>query len=423
MHVDMDRVHNNTFVVSLQKAGYQTGLFGKYVNAMPNYCPKGWNTFMGNDGGSYLNPKFQLCGDVPVVSAGANYTTAVVGNASISWIKQAGSPFFAYIAPKAIHEPFNPAPWYADHWEDTWPMVERQGPAWNATAEVRSHHGANVPSQAMLDNYAAEVIAGVWRNRWRSLMSVDDLIAGVHEKCNPNSTYFIYTSDHGFQLGQFNMLMDKRHVYDWDTRVHLIVKGPNIRPKLELRLATNVDLAPTILELARVSQRSDFDGRSLAPLLSNQEGITWRDSVFIEYYFNDPNNKCLSKCKLASENYPTVDSSCANLSITPNALCWGGCTEDCYPTENNRNNFIGLRIINASLDLLYVKYETGNQSIKDINFQQSNDNTTCCFHELFDAKQDPWMLSNLYNRTHAAVLNDLDDQLMACFRCSGRGCP
>ena len=31
-------------------------------------------------------------------------------------------------------------------------------------------------------------------------------------------TYFFFSSDHGFQLGQFNIPMDKRHVYEWDTK-------------------------------------------------------------------------------------------------------------------------------------------------------------------------------------------------------------
>ena len=44
-----------------------------------------------------------------------------------------------------------------------------------------------------------------------------------------NSTYFFYTSDHGFQLGQFNILMDKRQPYDWDTRIHLLARGPGIQ--------------------------------------------------------------------------------------------------------------------------------------------------------------------------------------------------
>ena len=48
-----------------------------------------------------------------------NYTTAVVGNLSIAWIRKVVAesrdrPFFAYVAPKAAHEPFNPAPWYTD---------------------------------------------------------------------------------------------------------------------------------------------------------------------------------------------------------------------------------------------------------------------------------------------------------------------
>jgi hypothetical protein len=51
----------------------------------------------------------------------ANYTTSVVGNVSIEWITKVvgeskATPFFAYVAPKAAHEPFNPAPWYRDHW-------------------------------------------------------------------------------------------------------------------------------------------------------------------------------------------------------------------------------------------------------------------------------------------------------------------
>ena len=47
-------------------------------------------------------------------------------------------------------------------------------------------------------------------------MSVDDLIGDVIGTVEAmgqiNSTYFFYSSDHGFQLGQFNIPMDKRHV-------------------------------------------------------------------------------------------------------------------------------------------------------------------------------------------------------------------
>jgi hypothetical protein len=62
----------------------------------------------------------------------SDYTTAVVGNMSISWLKKVipgakagGKPFMAYIAPKACHEPFTPATWYAEHWDPAWPAQVR----------------------------------------------------------------------------------------------------------------------------------------------------------------------------------------------------------------------------------------------------------------------------------------------------------
>jgi hypothetical protein len=44
----------------------------------------------------------------------------------------------------------------------------------------------------------------------------------VWVRCCPLLVLFV------FQLGQFNIIMDKRHVYDWDTRIHLLSRGPGI---------------------------------------------------------------------------------------------------------------------------------------------------------------------------------------------------
>lgn len=43
----------------------------------------------------------------------------------MAWISKVvkedpNTPFFAYIAPKAAHEPFNPAPWYEGYWDANW---------------------------------------------------------------------------------------------------------------------------------------------------------------------------------------------------------------------------------------------------------------------------------------------------------------
>lgn len=260
MHVNTSLVHNHSFAVRLQKRGYALGLFGKYLNSMPGnvgnvsepggYVPTGWSAWFANGGGSYIGSGFATYGlmaaagiadgAIKLDHAPANYSTSAIGNVSMAWIRHIVKtdpqrPFFAYIAPKAAHEPFNPAPWYVDSWDASWPEHEPRPVNWNCSAAARSGHAGVVPSQPMISAAAAAVTRGIFRNRWRTLMSVDDLIADVvhlveEELGLAEHTYFLYTSDHGFQLGQFNILMDKRHVYDWNTRIHLLVRGPGIKP-------------------------------------------------------------------------------------------------------------------------------------------------------------------------------------------------
>lgn len=248
MHVNEGYVNENTFVKDLHDSGYATGMFGKYMNVMPKSVPPGFDAWMANGGGNYVAPKFQMYnveGLIPGLVAtprnygcwnenhasderygcfagtsdATNYSTAVIGNASLAWIEDVvkngdGSPFFAYIAPKAAHEPFNPAPWYEDHWDERWPDQEPRPVAWNCSAESRQYHHGNIATQPMITQDASERITGIFKNRWRTLMSVDDLIAeavALTERLGiADETYFFYSSDHGFQLGELNMLMDKR---------------------------------------------------------------------------------------------------------------------------------------------------------------------------------------------------------------------
>ena len=98
-------------------------------------------------------------------------------------------------------------------------------------ASRADHHG-NIASEPLLSEAAADMITSIFKNRWRTLMSVDDVIeavvGAVTELGQAERTYFFFSSDHGFQLGQFNIPMDKRHVYEWDTKIHLLAAGPGI---------------------------------------------------------------------------------------------------------------------------------------------------------------------------------------------------
>jgi len=381
-----------------------------------------------------------------------NYTTAVVGNLSIHWIKKVVAadptrPFFAYVAPKAAHEPFNPAPWYVDHWDPSWPAHEPRPINWNCSMESRANHHGNIATQPMLTEPASQVITGVFKDRWRTLMSVDDVIASVigavEELGLADSTYFFYSSDHGFQLGEFNIPMDKRHVYEWDTKIHLLARGPGIKAGMVWdEPATQVDMAATWLGLAGLEQPATFDGKSLVPLLVSGEDETvsvptlkhlkqlgdvakykdgWRDAVFIEYYYNADNDKCMETCNetsIAENSYPRVDSNCVDLTSQPNKECWGGtyCTTNCYPTESLANNFIGLRSMAGSKfgNTLYSEFMTGNQGPEDINFAKPD------FHEYYELDHDPWEMDNKYGKTNTDAMHN---ELHKWFNCAGASCP
>merc|ERR1719460_2012525 len=124
----------------------------------------------------------------------------------------------------------------------------------------------------MITTDASRIITGVFKNRWRTLMAVDDVIAHVVRTVDElgliDNTYFFYSSDHGFQLGQFNIPMDKRHVYEWDTKIHLLAKGPGIKPGSSFSApGTQVDIAPTLLGLAGIKPPAYMDGHSIVPFL------------------------------------------------------------------------------------------------------------------------------------------------------------
>ena len=170
-------------------------------------------------------------------------------------------------------------------------------------------------------------------------------------------------SDHGFQLGEFNIPMDKRQPYDFDTRIHLLARGPGIKPgSTWSQPATQVDMAPTFLGIAGLPKPSTMDGKSLLPLLvpsvpaeaempastaahlaalgdAREYAAGWREAAFIEYYYNADNDKCFQNCTYPTKPWPTAgDYGCTDLLHTPPRACWGGsiCNTNCCECSDGR---------------------------------------------------------------------------------------
>jgi arylsulfatase A-like enzyme len=92
-----------------------------------------------------------------------------------------------------------------------------------------------------------------------------------------DNTYIIFTSDNGFLQGEHRVRSGKMLPYDPSVRVPLLISGPGIpRGKTSKELVGNIDLAPTLLDIADGRSGKKMDGRSLLPYASDPDLLSDR---------------------------------------------------------------------------------------------------------------------------------------------------
>lgn len=184
-------------------------------------------------------------------------------------------PFFAMVSPPAPHAPFTPAKRHQDSFEN---VKALRTPSFNQISDELDKHWLVRMGVAPLPDYVIDNIDTYYRQRWQTLLAVDDLVEAVVDQLKEKNlfeqTYFVFTSDNGYHLGQFAMPFDKRQPYETDIRIPFIVTGPKIKAKLLInRPIALIDLAPTLLDWANVTKPEWLDGESFAAateLVSNE---------------------------------------------------------------------------------------------------------------------------------------------------------
>jgi N-acetylglucosamine-6-sulfatase len=122
--------------------------------------------------------------------------------------------------------------------------------------------------------------------RRRALLAVDDAVARVigtlRRTGELERTYVIFTSDNGYLQGEHGIGSGKMLPYDPSTAVPLLIRGPGLPAgAVSGELVANVDLAPTLLELAGASPGAPVDGRSLMPF-ARRPGLRSRRAILHE---------------------------------------------------------------------------------------------------------------------------------------------
>jgi arylsulfatase A-like enzyme len=122
-----------------------------------------------------------------------------------------------------------------------------------------------------------------------TLSGVDESVGRVLDFLQENgldeNTVVIYMGDNGFSFGEHG-LIDKRHFYEESAKVPFLVRAPGkIKAGITVpQMIQNIDVAPTILELAGLTPPEYLQGRSAWPILQQKE-TPWRDRIFYEYYW------------------------------------------------------------------------------------------------------------------------------------------
>jgi arylsulfatase A-like enzyme len=229
-----------------------------------------------------------------------------------------------------------------------------------------------------------------------SLRSVDagvkqivDTLGGLHRLRN---TYIIFTSDNGFFYGEHRLTGGKFLAYEPSTHLPFLMRGPGIKAGTETgQLAANIDIAPTVLELAGVEADKSIDGTSLYPFAHDPALRTRRPILFESFVQTND-----------------VEENGGGPAATPTPLATGA--KGGGPSINTRGasasivappkNYYGIRLGPYK----YIEWPDGEK-------------------ELYDITTDPYELNNEARDPNLFPIRAfLHNELVRLETCKGRGC-
>ncbi len=271
-------VDSVTVATQLRQAGYKTGYFGKWHHDSQKGQRPGFDysaSFVGQ--GKYEDCPIEVNGQ-PTETKG--WIDDVTTDYAIEFIKSHKSePFFAFIGFKSPHDNRTPAARAANRFEG-----ETIRPVPNLDSLPAYHQLADTPKSA-----AAKARGESLLNYFRCISAADDSLGRLLDALDSlklrDSTAVIFASDNGYYHGEHG-LADKRSAYEESMRIVTLFRYPPLVKKNQLvdQMALNIDLAPTILDMAGVEIPKQMQGRSWRPLLEGNPG-NWRKSFFYEYFY------------------------------------------------------------------------------------------------------------------------------------------
>ena len=330
-HVDPKWDEFEPYTSHLQNAGYETAHVGKIHMAHlkgEDHIRPGfdyWFSFIGQ--GEYFDPQVNENGKEYKEQG---YITDILTEKAISWLKEQrdeNKPFSLNLWHKAVHQPHLPAPRHSDlYFEkqlptppyDTHKETFKGKPEWQRKKTFGFDWKKNLPIPSELPQVDWPINYDRNMDLLRCLSAIDESLGKVikvlEEMGELDNTVIIYSSDNGYFMGEHTFL-DKRLAYENSMRVPMLIRYPGlIKKKTKIKeQCLNIDLAPTILDLAGIEKPEYMQGESILGLLKGENDNNWRKAILFEYFLDSywpyagP-----SQIAVRTERYKLVDAFLAN---------------------------------------------------------------------------------------------------------------
>jgi arylsulfatase A-like enzyme len=278
------RVLETSLPAMLKAAGYRTGIVGKWGigGREPRELFDMWDAW-GGQGEYAIRVGDDLIHNSEYLSWRARQFLAGC---------RRDQPFCLLVLFKAPHDKFLPDP-RDSHLFDDLTIVPpktatqahfKQMPPFLQRSLGKKRADDDIPTPEKYQQYVKDylrLIAGVDR-------AVGQILCDLDRRCYSNDTVVVFGSDNGYFLGERG-LVHKWLMYEESIRVPLIVRYPPLPAamcgqKIDA-LALNIDLAPTLYDLAGLTPPPQLDGHSLRPLLEGRP-VSWRTDFFYEHHFD-----------------------------------------------------------------------------------------------------------------------------------------
>ena len=277
-----EAVLSETYPALLKKSGYRTGILGKWGMGMAgtekifDVC-NAWAEqgvyFLDSDTGKIHNSEWLA------IKAREFLGTCM-----------ADQPFCLTVCYKAPHHPYQPDVRDSSLFKDVY-FTKRK----TDTPEAYKSMSAQVMEKSLnrwcyFDERKDEKTKDAFEKNFLRCVagldrSIGKLTDALHELNLDKNTVVIFLSDNGYLWGEHG-LGGKWILYEESIRIPMIIKWPGMpekyRGKLLGQLVLNIDIAPTILEMAGIKVPGRMNGKSLLPLI-NHPDLEIRNDFFMEH--------------------------------------------------------------------------------------------------------------------------------------------